>query len=114
MLSVVLQPMVLLLLACTPLYALLGSVFDSVVLSLSIVAAAAISVYQELRTQRGLEALRDLASPRSTVMRDGVVKRIPSQGLVEGDRLIVQEGATGWPAMRSSPNRIRCAATNRY
>ena len=48
--------MVLLLLAATLLYALLGSVFDSVVLLLSIVAVAAI-VYQELRTQRVLEAL---------------------------------------------------------
>jgi Ca2+-transporting ATPase len=91
-LSVALQPMVLLLLACTLLYALLGSVFDSIVLALSIVAVAAISVYQELRTQRVLEALRDLASPRSTVVRGGVVRRIPSQELVEGDRLIVQEG----------------------
>ena len=92
LLSVALQPMVLLLLAATLLYALLGSVFDSVVLLLSIVAVAAISVYQELRTQRVLEALRDLASPRSTVVRDGAVQRIASQELVEGDRLIVQEG----------------------
>ena len=91
LLSVALQPMVLLL-AATLLYALLGSVFDSIALLLSIVAVAAISVYQELRTQRGLEALHDLASPRSTVVRDGAVKRIASQDLVEGDRLIVQEG----------------------
>ena len=90
--SVALQPMVLLLLASTVLYALLGSLFDSVVLSLSIIAVAAISVYQELRTQRVLEALRDLASPRSTVVRDGVSIRVASQDLVEGDRLIVQEG----------------------
>ena len=90
--AVALQPMVLLLLAATVLYALLGSLFDSVVLSLSIIVVAAISVYQELRTQRVLEALRDLASPRSTVVRDGVVTRIASQDLVEGDRLIVQEG----------------------
>lgn len=92
LLSVASQPMVLLLLACTVLYALLGSVFDSVALALSIVAVSAISVYQELRTQRVLEALRDLSSPRSTVVRDGVVKRIASQDLVPGDRLIVQEG----------------------
>jgi Ca2+-transporting ATPase len=91
-LAVASQPMVLLLLACMLLYALLGSVSDSVVLGLSIVAVAAISVYQELRTQRVLEALRDLASPRSTVVRDGVVRRIASQELVQGDRLIVQEG----------------------
>jgi Ca2+-transporting ATPase len=92
LLSVAAQPMVLLLLACTLLYALLGSVFDSVTLGLSIVAVAAISVYQEMRTQRVLEALRELSSPRSTVVRDGAVKRIASHELVPGDRLIVQEG----------------------
>jgi Ca2+-transporting ATPase len=92
LLSVALQPMVLLLVACTLMYALLGSVFDSAALALSIVAVSAISVYQELRTQRVLEALRELSSPRSTVVRDGVVKRIASQDLVPGDRLIVQEG----------------------
>ena len=91
-LSVAAQPMVLLLLACTLLYAMLGSLFDSAALGLSVVAVAAISVYQELRTQRVLEALRDLSSPRSTVVRDGVVKRVASQELVPGDRLIVQEG----------------------
>ncbi len=90
--SVALQPMVLLLFSCALLYALLGSVFDSVVLALSIVSVAAISVYQELRTQRVLETLRDLASPRSSVVRGGVVRRISSQELVEGDRLIVLEG----------------------
>jgi Ca2+-transporting ATPase len=91
-LSVAAQPMVLLLLACTLMYALLGSPFDSAALGLSVVAVAAISVYQELRTQRVLEALRELSSPRSTVVREGVVKRIASQELVPGDRLIVQEG----------------------
>jgi Ca2+-transporting ATPase len=98
--SVAVQPMVLLLLVCTLLYALLGHLFDSVALSLSILAVAGISVYQELRTQRVLEALRDLASPRSTVVRDGVVKKISSHEIVEGDRLIVQEG-----------DRLACDAT---
>jgi Ca2+-transporting ATPase len=92
LLSVAGQPMVLLLLACTLVYAVLGSTIDAVVLAVSIVGVAAISVYQELRAERVLEALRDLASPRSTVVRDGVVAMISSQELVEEDRLIVQEG----------------------
>ncbi|MEF7612588.1 HAD-IC family P-type ATPase [Aquincola sp. MAHUQ-54] len=87
-----LQPMVLLLLAATTVYTLLGEALDGVVLACSIVAVVAISVYQEMRTQRVLEALRDLSSPRSTVVRDGAPVRIASQELVEGDRLVVQEG----------------------
>ncbi|MEK8034723.1 cation-translocating P-type ATPase [Ideonella sp. DXS29W] len=86
------QPMVLLLLACTVLYALLGSLFDSAVLSVSIVAVTAISVIQERRTQRVLEALKGLASPRCTVVRDGRLLRIASRDLVVGDRLLAQEG----------------------
>ncbi len=101
MFSVALQPMVLLLLASTVLYALLGSTFDSAVLSLSIIVIAAISVYQELRTERVLATLRDLASPRSTVVRDDVFIRVASQDLVEGDRLIVQR-AIGWPVTQVS------------
>ncbi len=90
--SVAMQPMILLLLACSVLYALLGNAFDSVALGLSVIGVGAISIYQELRTQRVLEALRDLSSPRSTVVRDGQIRRIPSQELVPGDRLVVQEG----------------------
>ncbi len=98
--SVAAQPMVLLLFACTVLYGLLGEVFDALALAASIGAVIGISAYQELRTQRVLEALRDLASPRSTVVRGGVVRRISSHDLVAGDRLIVEEG-----------DRLACDAT---
>jgi P-type Ca2+ transporter type 2C len=90
--SAALQPMVVLLGVCTLLYALLGELLDGVALGMSIAAVLAISVYQEMRTQRVLEALRDLASPRSTVVRDGVIRRISSQDLVVGDRLLVEAG----------------------
>ena len=79
LLSVSGQPMVLLLFACTLLYAFLGNTLDAVVLSISIAGVAGISVYQELRAQRVLEALRDLASPRSTVIRDGTGLTTPDR-----------------------------------
>ena len=83
------QPMVMILCLCAGLYALLGSAFDAAALSVSVVAVAGLSVFQELRTQRVLEALRALASPRSLVVRDGEFRRISSRELVvsEGDRL---------------------------
>ena len=90
--EVLTQPMVLLLLACALLYGLLGNALDALVLGGSLVLVAAISVVQALRTQAVLEALQELASPRSTVVRGGVARRIASHELVRGDRLIVQEG----------------------
>ncbi|WP_395701542.1 cation-translocating P-type ATPase [Aquabacterium sp.] len=100
LLRATLQPMALLLLACTLLYALLGDGLDAVVLGASIIGVVAISALQELRAQRVIEALRDLASPRSTVWRSGRLLRIASQDLVQGDRLVVQEG-----------DRLACDAT---
>jgi Ca2+-transporting ATPase len=90
--SVLSQPMVLFLVAAVLLYAGLGKPVDSAVLSLSIVAVAAISIYQDARARKVMASLSDLASPLSTVVRDGRPQRIDSQALVVGDRLIVQEG----------------------
>jgi len=90
--EVLMQPMVLLLLACAMTYGLLGNAVDALVLGGSLVLVAAISVVQALRTQAVLEALQELASPRSTVVRGGVARRIASHELVRGDRLVVQEG----------------------
>jgi len=39
-----------------------------------------------------LEALRDLASPRALVIRDGVQKRISGREVVRGDIIVLSEG----------------------
>jgi len=86
------QPMFLLLLCTAGVYALLGSVVDAGVLLASVVAVGALSIYQEQRTERTLQALKDLSSPRCSVVRQGRVVHIASQSLVRGDRLLVNEG----------------------
>jgi len=65
---------------------------DALVLAASIVAILVITVVQERRTQRALEALRELSSPHALVLRDGVEKRIPGIEVVRGDLLILREG----------------------
>ena len=47
---------------------------------------------QESRTERVLESLRDLTSPRALVIRDGVEKRIAGAEVVRGDLVILAEG----------------------
>jgi P-type Ca2+ transporter type 2C len=90
--AAVTQPMFLLLLAAAAVYALLGSVLDAATLLASVVVVAAITVYQDLRTERVLQTLKDLASPRSRVRRDGQVLALASTALVRGDLLLVAEG----------------------
>lgn len=90
--SALFQPMVLLLLACALVYAATGDLIDGALLSSSIVVVIGIAIYQELRAQHVLEALSELASPRSVVVRNGKLERIPSPLIVRDDRLIVQQG----------------------
>jgi len=51
-----------------------------------------ITIYQERKTERALEALRDLSSPRAFVIRDGRKQRIAGREVVRGDILILKEG----------------------
>ena len=86
------QPMFLLLLAAASVYALVGSAADALTLLGSVLVVALIAIYQDLRTERVLATLKELASPRSRVRREGRVLHIASHGLVRGDVLLVAEG----------------------
>ena len=84
--------MLLLLCAAGGVYLLIGDVTEALVLSASIVVVVAIGVGQRARTERALEALRDLSSPRAQVVRDGKVLRVAGAEVVRGDLLILSEG----------------------
>jgi Ca2+-transporting ATPase len=90
--GVLLEPMFLLLLVAAGLYLLLGDLTEAVFLLLAVVAVIVLSLYQEQRTERALEALRDLAAPRALVVRDGQRIRIASREVVVGDCLVMGEG----------------------
>ncbi len=90
--EVVREPMFLLLVACGLIYLLLGDVQEAILLLSFVFVIMGITLYQERKTERALEALRDLSSPRALVIRDGVEKRIPGREVVRGDMLIIKEG----------------------
>ena len=86
------EPMFLLLVAASAVYFLLGDRTEAVVLAASIGVIVMITLHQERKSARALEALRDLSSPRALVMRDGEPRRIPGREVVRGDRLLLREG----------------------
>ena len=90
--DVVREPMFLLLIAAGGLYLLLGDLEEALMLLAFVFVIIGITLYQERKTERALEALRDLSSPRASVIRDGVQKRIPGREVVRSDILLVVEG----------------------
>ncbi|MBK7814854.1 MAG: cation-translocating P-type ATPase [Rhodocyclaceae bacterium] len=90
--GVVREPMFLLLVAAAAIYFLLGDLGEASILLCSVLVMMAITVHQERRTERVLEALRDLTSPRALVVREGAQQRIPGREVVRGDMLVLSEG----------------------
>lgn len=104
--EVVREPMFLLLVAAGTLYLFLGDLREALVLLGSVLLVMGITIYQERRTERALEALRDLSSPRALVIRDGQRLRIPGREVVRGDLLLLAEGD------RVPADAVLCWASN--
>lgn len=90
--GVVKEPMFLLLVACGTLYLILGDLTEGILLLIFVLVIMGIEFFQEKKTEKALDALRDLASPRALVIRDGNEKRIAGREVVTGDILVLQEG----------------------
>lgn len=86
------EPMLALLLLAGLVYLALGDRVEALVLLGFACLSILITVVQENRTERALEALRDLGSPRALVVRDGQRVRIPGRDVVRGDLLCIAEG----------------------
>ena len=91
-LSVLREPMLLLLLAATAVYVVLGDAGEALLLALSVLAVIGLTIYQEQKSERALEALRELGSPRARVLRDGEPRVVPAGELVVGDVILLAEG----------------------
>ncbi len=91
-LDVMREPMFLLLLACGCIYLVLGDVQEAIILLSFVFVIIGITLYQEHKTERALEALRDLSSPRALVIRGGQQKRIAGREVVTDDVMLLAEG----------------------
>jgi Ca2+-transporting ATPase len=91
-LGVVKEPMFILLVACGTLYIVLGDMREGCMLLGFVFVIMGIEFFQERKTERALDALKDMASPRALVIRDGVEIRIAGFEVVTDDIIVLQEG----------------------
>lgn len=87
------EPMIFLIIATVVVYFILGDRSEASLLTLSIFGIVGIELYQEIKTEKSLEALRSLSSPLAEVIRNSKRLTIPSRELVVGDTIILSEGS---------------------
>ncbi|WP_318761496.1 cation-translocating P-type ATPase [Aminobacter niigataensis] len=92
MLEVLREPMLALLLGGGVVYLLLGDLREALILLAFAALSVLISFVQQARTERVMEALRDLTSPRAIVVRNGVRVRVAGREVARGDLVVLGEG----------------------
>lgn len=91
-LHIITEPMFLLLLIASVIYFVLGEPRDGIIMLVFVIGIISIDVIQEWKTDKTLNALKDLSAPRVKAIRDDRETVIMSADLVPGDVIIVEEG----------------------
>jgi len=84
--------MTLVLLASTAISIFMGEMTEAVTIIAIVVLNSILGFIQEYRTERTLEALKNLAAPMAKVIRDGKEKTIPAEEIVPGDLIVIETG----------------------
>ena len=91
--EIVKEPMFLLLFTATSVYFITGDYGDGIFMAIAIVFVIAISVFQESRSRNAIEALKKLSQPKCKVIRNSTIIEIPTEEIVIGDCVQLEEGA---------------------
>jgi len=84
--------LIIILLIAVVLSAILGEVVDAIIIGVIVVFACGLGFIQEYRAERAMEALKKMAAPTASVLRDGTETEIPSTELVPGDIILLRIG----------------------
>ena len=84
--------LILILLGATAISLILGHGVESIVIGIIVLFAVLLGFVQEYRAEHAIEALRKMAAPTATVLRDGVEVKIPARDLIPGDVILLHTG----------------------
>ena len=86
------EPMFLLLVAACALYFLIGDSSEAWLMVGAVIFVTLIEIVQELRSEKALSSLHQLAQAKAVVIRGGKRQEIPAEEIVVGDLIAFAEG----------------------
>lgn len=86
------EPMFLCLILASILYLVLNSPKDAITMIIALIIIAAISIYEDVKSENAIKALRDYTDPLITVIRNSTQRKIPVIEILPGDITLLQEG----------------------
>lgn len=84
--------LILILLGATAISFFLGHGVESIVIAVIVLFAVGLGFIQEYRAERAIDALRQMAAPTATVLRDGEEVKVPARDVAPGDVVILHTG----------------------
>jgi len=84
--------LIVILLVATALSAFLGHAVEAIAITVIVLFAVLLGFVQEYRAERAIEALKQMAAPGATVLRDGRETDVPARDVVPGDVLLLATG----------------------
>lgn len=84
--------LIVILLIATGLSFFLGHAIEAIAIGVIVLFAVLLGFAQEYRAERAIEALREMAAPTASVIRDGRPEEIPARDLVPGDLVELRAG----------------------
>lgn len=84
--------LILILLGATAISFFLGHGVESIVIAVIVLFAVGLGFVQEYRAERAIDALRQMAAPTATVLRDGIDVKVPAREVAPGDVVILHTG----------------------
>lgn len=92
LISLVKEPMFILLMATSVIYFISGETENGFFMVFAIILVGAISFYQDARSRNAIAQLKNLTQPKAKVIRNNIVAEIKSEEIVLGDHIMVEEG----------------------
>ena len=84
--------LIIILLIAIVLSAVLGHTLEAAAIAVIVVFAVLLGLFQEYRAERAIEALREMAAPMASVLRDGAECEVPAREIVPGDVILLRAG----------------------